>query len=220
MSNNNFTPFSTEDMALYIKTCISREKNPDIIRLLNRPNIDINFNCNGHTLLQYAIMFYNMELIEMLLEKGADPNLKNNYGNSPLMMTIEIYRGEVGDVMKMLLKYGADTNILHTFNTYSCLHLSVEHPNKTNIKILLEHGADYRVKNKAGKTALDLAIEKNYTAIVGIITNHIAIVTECIGVLVMAREFDGDSLCHENYLPLDLLKIFMNGLITHKFNCI
>jgi len=71
------------------------------------------------SLLQYAVYHLDLEIIEYLLEKGANPNLKTTKGETPLLeLGRRIYTdSKILDkddekiiILKLLLKYGADLN--------------------------------------------------------------------------------------------------------------
>ncbi len=55
-----------------------------------------------------------LEVMELLLEKGADPNLPDDMGRTPLMklaMQPPYGKGVVEEMIRLLLKTGADVNI-------------------------------------------------------------------------------------------------------------
>ena len=55
-----------------------------ISKLLIAAGADVNLqDANKTTALHYAVMFKNYDLVLMLLEAGANPNHKNNVGQSP-----------------------------------------------------------------------------------------------------------------------------------------
>lgn len=56
----------------------------------------------------------HLEVMELLLEKGADPNLQTKDGWTPLMklaIAPPTGKGEVVEMIRLLLKAGADVNI-------------------------------------------------------------------------------------------------------------
>ena len=56
-----------------------------ISKLLITAGADVNLqDANQTTALHYAVMFKNYDLVLMLLEAGANPNHKNNVGQSPM----------------------------------------------------------------------------------------------------------------------------------------
>jgi ankyrin repeat protein len=79
--------------------------------LLER-GVDINYRQkNGGTALYAAVHWQNLELAELLLSKGADPNLGSteNFLNLPLISaTIK----ENTDMIILLISYGADVELI------------------------------------------------------------------------------------------------------------
>ncbi len=66
-------------------------------------------NCSGHTALYLAaINFGNEELVRLLLEHGAYPNIQDSYGDTPLHRAA--YSG-YKEVVELLIAHGADTQI-------------------------------------------------------------------------------------------------------------
>ena len=62
---------------------------------------------NGWTALHFATQDSHSRLVEELLRRGANPNLVNSYGNSPLWVGIMKARGDF-TIVKRLLAAGAD----------------------------------------------------------------------------------------------------------------
>ena len=62
----------------------------------------------GNTLLIVAVQCLESKMVEILLEFGADPNLSNASGNTPLHYALSYSQGG-GAIVEMLLKSGADT---------------------------------------------------------------------------------------------------------------
>ena len=96
-----------------------------------------------------------VELITFLLEMGANPNICNRGGISPLHLLAE--KGRV-DIMAVLLDNGADieakdghgcTPLFYTFEYY---------PQAT--KFLIERGADIEARNSNGETPLFYAVSR------------------------------------------------------------
>lgn len=59
--------------------------------------------------LMYAITRYDPVLVKVLIAKGADVNLKNKRGTTPLMTAV-MSRGSSAENVKLLLAAGADTD--------------------------------------------------------------------------------------------------------------
>ena len=76
-------PDCTGDMDVTPLICASSYGNHKCIKLLYQYG-DINFQTKcGDTALHFAIRNAHVECVKLLLENGADPNIKNIYGESP-----------------------------------------------------------------------------------------------------------------------------------------
>ena len=109
--------------------------------------------------------------VQMLLENGADPNLKNNAGWTALMLAARNCGTEsTENIVQMLLENGADPNLKNNNGWTALMHAARycgEESTENTVKMLLENGADPDVKNNKGFTALFLASKynKNHNAI-------------------------------------------------------
>ena len=91
--------------------------NPDLSRLMRNhklkqlvsDNIDVNANKNGCYLLHEAISSNNKEAVRLLLENGADPDVKDQRGLTPLQKSFSRY-GK--DYSSLLLENGANPDTL------------------------------------------------------------------------------------------------------------
>jgi hypothetical protein len=93
--------------------------------------------------------------IELLLARGADPNLANTEGNDPLMMTA---RHGLVDGVIVLLEAGADPTRANRHGTTALMQAARGHLVET-ARILLRAGADPTQKDEGGLTASRYARE-------------------------------------------------------------
>lgn len=94
--------------------------------------------------------WYQPNFIELLVAKGADVNVKDNNGWTPLH-----YSGRRS--MDLLIAKGADVNA-RTNQGETILHLSATRGNKDKVQFVLGKGVDINAKDKLGWTALHRAI--------------------------------------------------------------
>jgi ankyrin repeat protein len=115
--------------------------------------------CDGVTPLHVAARKGYVEIAKLLLEHGADPNIKDLHGWTPLHDAA--YWGNV-EVARLLLQHGADPNVKgKRGETPLILAISGDSQAHADVaKLLLEHGADPNVRDKLGNnsTALHRAI--------------------------------------------------------------
>jgi len=121
----------------------------------------------------------NVELVDMLLKNGADPNLaslRHHYPNTkcrlPLFIAVtHIYRKD--NIIRLLIKAGANVNATdHEGKTAFCIATECMTNNygKSQLattRTLLEHGADSNVLMPDGRSPLYLVI-----SVIGAITEH------------------------------------------------
>ena len=109
-----------------------------------------------------AIKNHSVDIVQLLLESGAKPNLlKNKYGYDPLHYVCRcIWAGSEAQLkcVQLLVKYGADVN---SKNSYGQTPLQVLFPcgsiytsDLPIANFLLENGADINAQDLCGRTLL------------------------------------------------------------------
>lgn len=101
------------------------------------------------TCLEYAVYHSPLAFIQTLLEMGADPNPADHIGFPPLIAALSCSRPQAGspgrpdvvDILKLLLRFGADPN-QRGINDYTPLHMAVAERNLPALRLLLASGAD------------------------------------------------------------------------------
>ena len=120
--------------------------------------------------LEYAIYHSPIAFIQTLLEIGANPNPDrgDHIGFPPLIAALSCSRSQPGsparpdvlDIMKLLLKFGADPN-QRGINDYTPLHMAVGEQNLAAIRLLLEAGADPALRTRVDdyETPCEMAVK-------------------------------------------------------------
>ncbi len=103
-----------------------------------------------------------LEMAELLLDKGAEVNAKDKDDRTALMLAAEDGKA---DVVKLLLNRGANANS-QTRDGITALMLAVGKGHYDAVKALLERQADVNAKDKDGQTALMEAAWKRHSQIV------------------------------------------------------
>ena len=126
----------------------------EIVRLLleNGAKVDTK-DTHGITPLMAAAMRGDREIVELLLAKDADVNLRmdGKWGDGSTALMNAVWRGDI-EIVRALLDRGADVNIPE--NNETALMKAAERGHTEIVKILLDKGANIHAKDYYGKTAL------------------------------------------------------------------
>lgn len=127
---------------------------------------------DGFTPLGLAAFFNHLEVVELLLARGADVNLpsQNAQHVMPLHSSVAV---ENIAITQALLAHGADVNATQT-DDFTPLLEAAHNGQLVMVQLLLEHGADINARLSSGKTALDVAQEKGHDAVVNFLRQHSA----------------------------------------------
>ena len=95
--------------------------------LFRQDKVDCNiFDAMGNSPLHYACETVNTRVIKVLLENGANPNLFNRDGASPLVVVCGSVIGNKLQAIEILIKHGADSSLEYkSFDRYHSLFWSL-----------------------------------------------------------------------------------------------
>lgn len=105
------------------------------------------------------------EMIELLIKGGAEVNIENHFGDSPLLQAV--YRGHHG-LVELLIEYGADLNHKNRFGD-TPLREAVNRDLIVMAKLLIERGAELDAQSKSGDTVLHTAVRRGNRAMVRVL---------------------------------------------------
>ena len=98
------------------RTCLMQgaiDKNYELCKLLISNGADVNIKDKySWTALHFACQGFQTDIVRLLLENGADVDPQNNFGNTPLGISLISCRGDVS-LAKLLLKHGANKDIVN-----------------------------------------------------------------------------------------------------------
>lgn len=102
--------------------------------------------------LNNAVQDCDIEKVKYYLKLGADPNIKNSDGDTPLHVAASRGRG-YKDIVELLLNHGANPNVKNDDGA-TPLYWAAFYGDKDIVELLLKSGADPNVKNSDGDTPL------------------------------------------------------------------
>jgi len=103
--------------------------------LLKKRYIDVNIQNKYHdTALMLAVKNNNSEIVQILLDNGANPNIQNNNGKTPLMLVAINNKSEIAQV---LLDKDADPDTQDN-NGYTALDMALMHKNQAIINLIIK----------------------------------------------------------------------------------
>lgn len=178
--------YSDQGNGLLHISCLSG--NNDVTRLLLEYGCNVNLqNKIGHTALHHAIWCDHKKVTEMLLKYGADPKIKNVSGENSLLFAVaadnlEVTKmllecganpNDIDDLGRTPLHVAAiskQDEIIRLILSYvqyvddirygmSPLHIAVGTGNETIAAILLDAGADARIRDRHGFSVLQYVID-------------------------------------------------------------
>jgi ankyrin repeat protein len=154
------------DAAALVPVLLKHGANPDL--RLKKPIIGRHHDSGdasmgeGTTALMRAAKSADLPVLKSLLEGGANPSLtQKDYSN--VAMILMNGRGAGGneaailDTIKLCVTRGMDIDAFNA-NGQTILHLAVQRGNNSIVRYLAESGAKLDMKNKQGRTPMDIAL--------------------------------------------------------------
>lgn len=116
----------------------------------------------GKTPLMVAAKIGDLELVRLLLSRGAEINARTQNGGTPLMFSA--IPGNP-DIVRLLIERGADVNAVAHFD-WTALMVASAKGHDSVIRVLLENGANANAADVYGWTPLMRAVHtKRYAAV-------------------------------------------------------
>lgn len=128
---------------------------------------------DGYSPLGVAAFFRRRDIVRYLLDKGADPLPASPQGGfTPLHSAVATDAAPRDiEIVRMLLDKGANPNARSQAGN-TPLHTTGFTGDRASLELLLKRGADRSIKNKAGKTAKDIATERGHTDVARILADR------------------------------------------------
>jgi len=146
------------------KTIFRDAFRPDGLKLMKKTmkrNACIIGPGDGYSLLHAFAKRGRTAVVEFILDRGADPNARDNFHLTPLLRAV--MEGHV-EMARLLIRKGGD--IEATFEGNTALIEATLQNNNELVKLLLTNDAKIEAKTKDGHTALHLAATNAHVKIV------------------------------------------------------
>ncbi|MFP3033743.1 MAG: ankyrin repeat domain-containing protein [Wolbachia sp.] len=183
--------------------------------LIDSKKADVKVSDNyGNTLLHWAAFNGRLKIVEYLIEKGADVNVKERNGFAPLHLAVQggnniLFTLSAPNKHLKIVEYliGKDADLEAIDNDERTpLHLAVEGSNFNTTRLLIEKGANVNAKEKNHWVPLYLAVKDGNLNIVELLVNSENIDIE-------ARSEVGDTPLHiaAREGNFDIAKLLINN---------
>ena len=149
--------------------CVQLTRDVDLVQLLLKKMNNEQVDYDGNTLLHEAAQNGRLDIVDILLRHGADPNKANRWGITPFAKAI--IHGRLYVVVRFLdEKIDFDKKDVYG-NTF--LHIAAQHGWLKIAEILLPSMHDINLPNMYNATPRDLAYQFGHVDIVNLISYEI-----------------------------------------------
>lgn len=139
------------------------------VREILNSGVDINVEKDGEFPLETACWIGNKEVVELLIENGADVNFADECEFRTSLMLAS--RHGHTEIVKLLIEHGADVNAGDDYDATS-LTRAAEAGHIEVVKLLIENGANPNWREERDKTAEELARESGHINIANFIQEN------------------------------------------------
>jgi len=134
---------------------IVQDKPGDVKDLLDKGEA-LDAKQNGQTALHIAAMGGKVDIVTILIARGANVNIQDEQGITPLMLAAKEGRVET---IQALIAQGAKLDAQDKLGE-NALHIAAAHGKKEAVTALLDRGANIRATTNAGLNALVFALNR------------------------------------------------------------
>jgi len=219
--NNNRPPFKRQNASRNVLQSL-KELNISFFDALYRGKInkvkellakgaDIEYKKDRFTGLMAASINGDKEIVELLLNKGANPNAKGADDFTSLMGASSEGNKEI---VEILLKKGADVNAKNVFGQ-TALMSAANKGSEEVVEILLENGANSDLKDDDGNIALDMATYMHHKGVVKLLSPQMNLSTYPDGGTKKFSEGEENAISYEEFKKGDKVVVITKN--AHEF---
>lgn len=205
----NYLPLQKNDFPP-LHTAIRNKNYNEILRLIKYSDVNVTTN-NGFSPLHVAARFNYFEILDLLIKEGANVNLKNSYGWTPLMVACE--HDNLKFVREICKISNLDINHQSSVGKWSALmratisknkifnHNSYYKCNQKNIiEILVKKGANIFCTNTYYQSAMTLGLESENYQIRMLYLEYQKFLSDRKGDAIDKQLIDFNDIFYENLL--------------------
>jgi ankyrin repeat protein len=187
---------NAEELARELWKAVKAQNRSEVIRLINA-GAEVNWRLGDTPILKEAVDTYDIQMVQALLEAGADPNMRDlQYGMSALHEAVSYVNI---DMVKLLLRYKGDPNIT-TKDGRTALHMaSIWNSSDKITAVLIDAGANPNAIDSSNRTAKSIAVSEKRIQIVNLIDKALAQKTYAAGVRVASEMPQSTESTSNNY---------------------
>ena len=136
--------------------------------------------------LHFAVN-HGLETTRFLIENGVNPNAKSLKGTT-VIHKVAAHNSNQAELIQLLIKFGADIEILHDTINWTAINYAVYSGSKENVQVLLDNGAKIHDKSLVAQTSLlFLAVKFNREEIFKMLINYGAVVNKEEGMILLQQ---------------------------------
>lgn len=108
---------------------------------------------SDNSVLDIAVLYGRLDVVELLIAKGVDVNKADNYGVTSLY---EAIHSNHLSIARVLLQSGADVN-LKDRDGWNAFHFAISSESQVMLELILEQNMDAKVTTRQGEDLLTFA---------------------------------------------------------------
>src|SRR6185369_15467910 len=176
--HGSIDPLNETNGMTIVRMLLDRGANPNMQLFFRPANVRGSTNTRGSTPLIRAATNADMEMVKLLLQKGADAKVMMADRQTPIMAVLAGRASEKQalDLIGVLHDAGAEVNVGALVNHReesrggTALHYAARKRYKEVIKKLAEYGIDMNAKDQDGLTALDYTQSRGFMPLMAVQT--------------------------------------------------
>jgi ankyrin repeat protein len=126
---------------------------------------------SNHSSLRIAVTYGHAEVVSYLLDAGANVDVVDWKGRTPLAEISSSKTFQSATVMRLLLDHGANIDAKNYYGRTALIYATYAE-NTDAVKLLLENGANTMIRDNENQTALDIATRYKLNEIASLIRHH------------------------------------------------